>query len=104
MEIDAGEEEMGWQQVRSAAQHMGHLAQGNRAVPCQVMALSQQQVRLCHARAMLQQHLQQSALHNDTTGVTPVTSLALSCSKSVGDKGTAQESPKLQRNKAQKVM
>ena len=57
VEIDAGEEEMGWQHVRSAVQHIGHLAQGNRAVPRQVVALSQQQVRLCHAWAVLQQHL-----------------------------------------------
>ena len=67
MEVDACEEQVGWEHVRSLVQDMGHLAQGHRAVPCKVVALSQQQVSLCHAWAVLQQHLQQPVPNDNNT-------------------------------------
>lgn len=62
VEVDPCEQEMGWKHVRSAVEHVSHLAQGHGAVPGKVVALGQQQVSLCHAGTMLQQHLQQPVL------------------------------------------
>lgn len=59
VEVDASEQQVGWEGVGSLVQDMGHFAQGHRAVPRKVVAFSQQQVGLRHAGALLQQHLQQ---------------------------------------------
>ena len=62
VEVYAREQQVGWNGVWGTMQDIRHFAQGDRAVSCQVVALSQQQVSLCHAGAVLQQHFQQPAV------------------------------------------
>lgn len=65
VEVDASEQQVGWEGVGSLVQDVGHFAQGHRAVPRKVVALGQQQVGLGHTRAVLQQHLQQPVPHDN---------------------------------------